>query len=201
MQLVAAYGHTASLYAEDNLLKWICVAGGGERLPRIETRVYILPKIQGNAARKGPLGSFILLSARFSHVHIDLVGPLPLSSGFRYCFTLIKIYIRWPEALHLSDNRRTVAKAFVSVWFARFGRPHQITTYQGRQFEARLFKTLATITGSSLTRTTAWHLASNSMVERLRCQLKAALMCHANEQCAEIYRRSCWKSVVHGRRT
>jgi len=114
---------------------------------------------------KAPLRIFDLPSARFSHMHIDLIGPLPVSSGFRYCLTAIDSYARWPEALPLFDiTAEVVAKAFVSVWIARFGCPQQITTDQGRQFEARLFKTLATITGSSLTRTTAWHPASNNMI-------------------------------------
>jgi hypothetical protein len=96
---------------------------------------------------KAPLGSFKLPSARFSHVHIDLVGPLHMSSGFRYCLTAIGRYTRWPEAFPLSDiTADAVAKAYVSVWVARFGCPQQITTDQGRQFEARLLKTLDTLT-------------------------------------------------------
>jgi cleavage and polyadenylation specificity factor subunit 1 len=110
---------------------------------------------------KAPLGSFNLPSARFSHVHIDLVGPLPVSSVFWYCLTAMDRYTRWSETLPLSDiTVEAVAKAFVSTWIARFGCPQQITTDQGRQFEPRLFKTLASITGSSLTQTTAWHPAS-----------------------------------------
>jgi len=149
---------------------------------------------------KAPLGSFHLPSAHFSHVRVDLVGPLPVSSGFRYCLTAIDRYTRRPEAVPLSDiTAEAVAKAFVSVWVARFGYPQHITTDQGRQFEVRLFKTLATITGSSLTRTTAWHPASNGMIERLHCQLKAALMCHADKHWAEALPlvllgiRSAWK--------
>jgi len=88
-------------------------------------------------------------------------------------------------SLCLTLPPEAVAKAFVSVWVARFGCPQQITTGQGRQFEARLFKTLATITAPSLTQTTACHPASNGMSERLHCQLKAALMCHADEHWAE----------------
>jgi cleavage and polyadenylation specificity factor subunit 1 len=150
-----------------------------------------------------PLGSFKLPSARFSHVHIDLVGPLPVSSGFRYCLTAIDRYTRWPEAFPLSAiTTEAVAKAFVSVWVARFGCPQQITTDQGRQFEARLFKTLATLTGSSLTRTTAWYPPSNGLIERLHRQLKAALMCHADEHWAEalplvlLGNRSAWKEEL-----
>jgi cleavage and polyadenylation specificity factor subunit 1 len=113
---------------------------------------------------KAPLGSFDLPSARFSHVHIDLVGPLPVILGFLYYLIAIDRKTRWHEALPLSDiTAEAVAEAFVSVWVARFGCPQQITTDQGRHFEACLFKTLVTITGSSLTRTTAWHPASNGL--------------------------------------
>ena len=41
---------------------------------------------------KAPLVSFNLPSARFCHVHIDLVGPLPVSSGFRYCLNVIDVH-------------------------------------------------------------------------------------------------------------
>jgi transposase InsO family protein len=132
----------------------------------------------------------------------DLVGPLPVSSGFRYSLTAIDRYTHWPEAHPLSEiTTEAVAKAFVSVWVARFGCPQHITTNQGRQFEARLFKSLAAITGSSLTRTTAWHPASNSLVERLNHQLKAAMMCHASEHWTEALPLVCWESAVCGRMT
>ena len=88
------------------------------------------------------------------------------TSGFRYCITAIDRFTRWPEAFPLSDiTAEAVAKAFVSVWVARFGCPQQFTTDQSRQFEARLFNTLANSTGSSLTQT-AWHSASNFLIER-----------------------------------
>jgi len=72
--------------------------------------------------------------------------------------------------LPLSDNTaEAVAKAFVSVWVARFGCPQQITTDQGRQFEAHIFKTLATITRSSLTRANAWHGCMTGLLSLLPC--------------------------------
>jgi len=82
----------------------------------MDTRVYTLLTIQGNAAREcssrefePPVGTF--------HVQIDRVGPLPVSSGFRYCLIAIDRYTRWPEAFPLSDiTAEAVAKAFVSAW-------------------------------------------------------------------------------------
>jgi len=60
-----------------------------------------------------------------------MVGPLHVSSGFRYCLTGIDRYIRWSESLPLSEiTTEAVPKAFVSTWVARFGCPQQITTDQ-----------------------------------------------------------------------
>jgi cleavage and polyadenylation specificity factor subunit 1 len=44
-----------------------------------------------------PLGDFALPAARFLQVHVDLVGPLPISAGNTYCLTAVDCYTRWPE--------------------------------------------------------------------------------------------------------
>jgi hypothetical protein len=60
---------------------------------------------------------------------------------------------------------------------------------------------MTTITGSSLTRTSAWHPASNGMIERLYRQLKAALMYHCDEHWTDALPlvllgiRSEWKDL------
>ena len=43
-------------------------------------------------------------SRRFSHVHVDLVGPLPASEGFTHLFTVIDRTTRWAEAIPLSTT-------------------------------------------------------------------------------------------------
>ena len=114
----------------------VCVARREERLPRMGRFMYSLPTMQGNAAHEAPLGSFNLPSACLSHVHINLVGPLPVSLGFWYCLTAIDRYTRWPEALPLSDiTAAAVAKAFVSTWLspANHHRPGQ--TVRGPSFQ------------------------------------------------------------------
>ena len=135
---------------------------------------------------KSPLGTFSTPDARFSHVHIDLVGPLPPSEGNMYLLTCVDRFTRWPEAVPIPDiSAETVAKAFVSRWVAVFGAPATVTTDRGRQFESTLFQSLSNILGCKRTRTTSYHPAANGLVERLHRQLKASLKAHNNQRWTE----------------
>lgn len=147
-----------------------------------------------------PLGNFSLPKSRFSHVHIDLIGPLPSSHDFKYCLTAVDRYTRWPEVQPLQNiTAETVAKAFYEIWISRFGCPQTLTTDQGRQFTSNLFKALTDMCGIQLRHTTAYHPAANGMVERFHRTLKAAIMAHDERSWTDVLpvillgMRTAWK--------
>lgn len=159
--------------------------------------------------------------ARFDHVHMDLVGPLPLCKGQKYIVTIIDRFSRWPEAIPIDDMlAETVAGVLYSQWICRYGTPKIITTDQGSQFESALFNALVKLTGGQRYRTTAYHPASNGLVERWHRSLKNALKClgsrndcrsttHSSDGSPKLYKRrlgifSCrihfWQGIKGARR-
>ena len=63
----------------------------------------------------------------FSHIHVDLVGPLPASEGFTHLFMVIDRTIRWTSVA-------ACAHALFRGWIARFGVPAMMTSDRGTQF-------------------------------------------------------------------
>jgi hypothetical protein len=117
---------------------------------------------------------------RFSHIHVDLVGPLPRSSGYSYLFTLVDRTTRWPEAYPLASiTAADCAAALLQGWIQRFGVPGIITSDRGPQFTSALWSSLCSLLNISHTQTTAYHPQSNGLVERFHRRLKDALRARA----------------------
>ena len=122
---------------------------------------------------RAPLGTFANPDARFSHVYLDIVSPLPPSKGHRYFFTCVDRFTRWPMVALMADiSAKTAARTFVAHWVANFGVPDVVTTDRGAQFESSLFHELTCLLGTKRVQTTAYHPQSNGMIEKLRRQLK-----------------------------
>ncbi|BHF73388.1 hypothetical protein SprV_0401646900 [Sparganum proliferum] len=111
-----------------------------------------------------------------SHVHLDVVGPLPSSNGFTHLLTCVDRYTRRADPIPLPNvQAETIVKAFVSRWVAMFDAPSTVTTDRGALFESAFFQTLLNFLGCPSIQTTAYHPAANGMVESFHRQLKTAL--------------------------
>jgi hypothetical protein len=81
---------------------------------------------------------------RFEHVHIDMVGPLPQSSGSSYLFTI-------------GDRTIPLSGIAAADWIQRFGVPSVITSDRGAQFTSSLWTALCNLLSISHVKTTAYH--------------------------------------------
>ena len=128
-----------------------------------------------------PISPFFSTPTRLDYIHIDLIGPLPISNGNQYCLTMIDRATRWPEVVPIPDmSANMVAEALISTWIARFGCPSKVTTDQGRQFESELFHELSKTLGTKRIRTCAYHPQSNGLIENFHRTLKTAITSSPN---------------------
>jgi transposase InsO family protein len=118
---------------------------------------------------------------RFEHIHIDIIGPLPLCQDYKYCVTIIDRRTKWPEACPVTQiTAESICNALVSSWISRYGCPITITTDQGRQFESDLFSRLMKRLGINKIHTTPYHPQANGQIERWHRSLKSALIAKFN---------------------
>ena len=130
---------------------------------------------------KSPFQRFEPVSSKFAHVHVDIVGPLPPSKGFRYILTIVDHFSHWPEAISLPDiTAQSVVDAFVLHFVGRYGASETITTDRGRQFTSTLWHDLMTFLGTKIIHTTSYNPKANGIVERFHRVLKASLKAHTN---------------------
>ena len=87
---------------------------------------------------KTSVPAILVPSRRFSHMHIDIVGPLLSSQGCSYILTMIDRTTHWPEAVSLSISTEACVRAFVSTWISRFGVPSTLTSNRGAQFTSSI---------------------------------------------------------------
>ena len=94
-------------------------------------------KVQAHVKTSVP--AILVPSRRFSHVHIDIVGPLPSSQGYSYLLTMIDRTTRWSEAVPLSSiSTKSCVRAFISTWVSRFRVPSTLTSDRGAQFTSSI---------------------------------------------------------------
>ena len=91
-----------------------------------------------------------ITARRFSHIHLDLVDPLPRSKeGFNYLLMVVDHVSFWLEAFPLeSTSTGYIADTFNGGWVACFGVPDHITSDHGPQFCSALWAQLSQRLGS-----------------------------------------------------
>ncbi len=137
--------------------------------------MFLATKIQAHLA---PL-PILIPQRRFSHLHVDLVGPLKYSNSFNCIFTIIDRMSKWMEAIPLSETSTAACtKTLTFTWISCFGVPETITSDCGPQFTSNLWFQLYKMLNISH-KQTAYHPESNGIVERLHRHLKDALRTRA----------------------
>jgi len=107
-------------------------------------------------------------------IAVDIMGPLPESCNKNsYVLVVGDYFTCWMKAFAIHDQEATtVAQKLVDDVFCQYGMPEQLHSDQGKQFESKLIQELCKILNISKTRTTAYHLQCDGLVEHFNRTLQ-----------------------------
>lgn len=176
-QLVHATGHPGSKQSKSNISRSFIWPNMDRTVRSFVQACVSCQKAKTFVHDKRPLQHFPTPEARFEHLHLDIVGPLPPAKGnLKYWFTVVDRFSRYPIAIPLrSATTRTIIAAFTDRWVSHFGLPCVITTDQGSVFTSSLFQDFLSQHGIKWQPTTAYHPQANGLVERFHRRLKESL--------------------------
>ena len=99
-------------------------------------------------------GVFEVPDQRFTHCHVDIVGPLPESEGFKYILTIIDRTTRQLSALPLREpSAKACSQAFLLHYVSLYGIPSACTSDQGSNFVSSLFQEMQNSLGIKINHT------------------------------------------------
>ena len=111
------------------------------------------------------------------------MGPLPLSNGNQHILLIGDHFTKKYEVVPLPDQTAsTRANALLQHWFCRFRCPYSIHSDQGRNFESKIFKLPMQSLEIEKTRTNAFRLQSNAVIERMNWSLQKMLAKCVNDE-------------------
>ena len=121
-------------------------------------------------------GDFQVPDKRFSHVMVDIVGPLPPSQGYKYLLTAICRTSRYLQAIPLREaTSAEAASGFLHHWVAHFGLPGLVTSDNGASFLSNVWKGMMDKLHIDVQYSALYRPESIGMLERQHRSLKDSL--------------------------
>ena len=96
---------------------------------------------------------------------VDVIGPLPVSNGYKYVLVLIDQFTKWAEAKPVEKLGGQVLADWLKSVFARFGVPRELVLDRGSDMESAVFREFCGGLGITQKFIAAYHHQSNP-VER-----------------------------------
>lgn len=128
----------------------------------------------------------------FSTIHLDVLGPLPESNGYKFVLLLVDAFSKYTLLYPIyrqdvSELLRTITNAI-----SLFGVPKLIVTDKGRMFESSTFIKFLSEMGSTLHNITPEMHHSNGQVERYARTVLNMIRIEVNYRAAS-WSESLWK--------
>ena len=123
--------------------------------------------VPAGARGKEPMGKLDPALDFNQRVHVDLLGPLPLSQGYRYALVAQDAHTKWVELAGLPDKTaEAVAEGLMAAWLDRHGPMVRLVSDQGKEFVNKVNSEVCKRLGIQHQTTSPGHPQSNGLVER-----------------------------------
>ena len=138
--------------------------------------------VQPSKQKLPQMGTFEEPDERFSHCHVDIVGPLPITAeGYRFLLTCIDRSTKLLLALPLKEaTSQACADNFMLHYVSLFGLPSLCTSDHGSSFTSGLWKDMQTNLGIEVKHSPIYWPQTNGLIERnhqtLKNSIKASLI-------------------------
>ena len=133
------------------------------------------PKVKSNK-KQATTGKFEVPDKRFSHVLVDIVGPLPESYGYKYLLTAICRTTRFLHAWPLREaSSSEAATAFLQGYVPLMGVPAVLTSDNGVHFTSGLWKGMMEKLNIEIKYSASYRPESIGMLERQHRSIKDSL--------------------------
>ena len=133
-------------------------------------------------SKKAPLKSLPVEDV-FARFHLDYLGPLPVSNGFRYILVAIDSTSLYPE-IHPTKtcDADETAKVLYEQIFCRYGCPLSILTDRGSCFRSSLINALCKIFKVKQIFTSSFHPQTNSRAEHFNSVILKSLRIYCTKE-------------------
>lgn len=123
-----------------------------------------------------PISRIETPSNRFEHLHIDLVGPLPIVDGYLHLLTIIDRSSRFFTAIPIKNkSTKSTWSALLTGWVQYFGLPKVITTDRAKNFTSKEFDQMCELFGIHHIKTCSYNPKANGLIENYHRKLKNSL--------------------------
>ncbi len=140
---------------------------------------------ESQRAGQGILGQYEFTAVPFDIVHIDHVGPLPMTKeGSKYILSIIDRATNYIILIPVPDvTAETTARALYDKVFCVHGVPVSVVSDRHRAFDSKeVDKKLAQIVGVDWRFVAAENSQGNGMIERVHRTLRATLVAYCAEK-------------------
>ena len=118
---------------------------------------------------------------------------LERACGKEDVLVITDVYSKFTAAAATKDQTaKTTAMAFIQEWLSKYGTPARIHSDRGPNFESQLIQELCQYYGIKKSRTTAYHLQGNGVVERFNRTMHDLLRSLPPEK------KRCWPVYLNG---